>query len=305
MPNLRIVSYVAADHQRDVTRLVNEQIAPIPPYWKLTEKQVAEILAKDSLWEIHFEDEETPAWGWENEIVCVVNRLDNRVYAATRLDYRYDDGKLAMVSARWLVADPEHSTALLRLIDYITAKRETDGVSIYVHGRSDFSAGWGGVPLHAAHITRALAQKGFTPIQKWLVMTASISQWQTEPLSPLPAPYVPRWRIDDAHLSREVLIEDGDVLVGECQSWGIPPEFVACATYGQWMQIEWLGVEEPYQRRGFARRLLQEQFRYHALRGITHCVAHTELHNLPTQMLNRSLGFTVNAEIWSWQWSPS
>lgn len=302
MPNLQIVPFTAA-HLPDLTRLINAQIAPIPPYWKLSETQVADILGKDSLWEIHFEDEDSPVWRWENEIVCAVNN-HNRVQAAMRLDYRYDDGKLAMVSARWLVAHEDQPKALSRLLDYLTAKRSRDDTAIFIHGRSDFSLGWGGVPLHCVHITKGLEQKGFIPSQKWLVMSADIAAWQSTPLAPIPAPFTPRWRIDEGHLDRTVVIEDGDTLAAECQSWGIPLEFTACDTYAQWMQIEWLGVEAPYQRRGLARRLLQEQFRYHALRGITRCIAHTEVANLPTQQLNRSLGFQVDAEIWSWQWSP-
>lgn len=302
MPTLQIVPFTAA-HLPDLTRLINAQIAPIPPYWRLTTAQVAEILSQDSLWEIHFEDEITPVWRWEKEIVCVVDS-QNHVHAATRIDYRYDDGKLAVVSSRWLVADEAKPKALLRLLDLLTAKRESNEVGIFVHGRSDFSLGWGGVPVHCTHITHALEQKGFTPTQKWLVMTANITAWQHTSLAPIPAPFVPRWRIDEAHLDRTVMIEDDDTLAAECQSWGIPLEFAACDTYAQWMQIEWLGVETPYQRRGFARRLLQEQFRYHALRGITHCIAHTEVDNQPTRQLNQSLGFQVDAEIWSWQWSP-
>lgn len=301
MPTLQIAPFDAA-HLPDLTRLINAQIAPIPPYWKLTTAQVAEILGKDSLWETHFEDEDTPVWRWEKEIVCAVDS-QNRVHAATRIDYRYDDGKLGMVSSRWLVADKAQPKALLRLLDLLTAKRESNAVKIFVHGRSDFSLGWGGVPIHCTHITQALEQKGFTPMQKWLVMSADITRWQDAPFTPIPAPFIPRWRIDEAHLDRTVVIEDGDTLAAECQSWGIPLEFVACETYAQWMQIEWLGVEAPYQRRGFARRLLQEQFRFHALRGITRCIAHTELDNQPTRQLNKSLGFQVDAEIWSWQWS--
>lgn len=302
MSTLQIVPFAAA-HLPDLTRLINAQIAPIPPYWQFAPPQVADIVSAASLWEVHFENEEPTPWRWENEIVCAVNS-QNKLYAAMRLDYRYDDDKLAMVSGRWLVADKAQPRALSRLLDYLIAKQHAAGVSIMIHGRSDFSLGWGGVPVHCGHINKVLEQKGFKPIQKWLVMSADVSQWQMAPFSPIPAAFSPRWRLDETHLDRTVVIEDGNTLAAECQSWGIPPEFAACDTYGQWMQIEWLGVEEPYQRRGFARRLLQEQFRYHALRGITHCIAHTEVSNLPTQALNRSLGFKVDAEIWSWQWSP-
>ena len=91
-------------HVADVTRLVNAQIAFVPPHWQLSEAQVWDILQKDSLWEIHYADEEPSPWTWSNEIICVVD--NDRVLAAGRMDYRYDDSRLVMVSGRWLVSDP-------------------------------------------------------------------------------------------------------------------------------------------------------------------------------------------------------
>ena len=113
-----------------------------------------------------------------------------------------------------------------------------------------------------------------------------------------------RWKIDEARLEWNVEIYDGEAMIGECQSWGIPPEFETCAGYNEWMEIEWLGVEEPYRRKGLAWRMMQEQFRYHAMGGKRHCFVYTATDNLPTIKLNNRMGFTTQVEVWGWTWKP-
>jgi ribosomal protein S18 acetylase RimI-like enzyme len=68
------------------------------------------------------------------------------------------------------------------------------------------------------------------------------------------------------------------------------------------MQIEWLSVDEPYRRQGLARRLMIEQFRYHAAHDKRYCFVYTNTDNTATINLNASLGFTTQAEVWGWTW---
>ncbi|MBA3871525.1 MAG: hypothetical protein H0X30_20460, partial [Anaerolineae bacterium] len=124
---MQIVPFEAT-HVTDVTRLVNAQIAPIPPHWTLTKSQVTAILQQDSLWEIHYADEEAPPWTWHNEIICVVE--DEHVHAAARFDHTYDHGQIGTASARWLVSHPQYPAALNLLLDHLIAKRGDTTASI-------------------------------------------------------------------------------------------------------------------------------------------------------------------------------
>lgn len=292
-----------AKHVRDVTRLVNMQIRFVPPYWQLSEDQVWAILQKESLWEIHYVDEEAPAWTWQNEICCIVE--DQHVLVAARFDYRYDDGQLTMVSARWLVNDPNNPTALHLLLDHLVAKRGDSKASILINGRSDFGIGWSGIPTTAEHLNIALWVKGFIPFQKWQVMTAEIAYLATQLYAlSLIDPFRWEWQVDESRLEWHLNLYDGDTQIGECQSWGIPPEFAACTEYNHWMQIEWLGVEEPYRNRGLGRRLLSTQLHASAWRGKMYCLVYTATDNLPTIKLNKGMGFTSQVEVWGWTWKP-
>ena len=294
---------LAPSHIPDLTRLINAQIAPIPPHWTLIESQVAAILQKPSLWEIHYADEEPPPWTWTSETLCIVE--DDHVLAAARFDHRTQYDHLTMASGRWLVGDPAYPEALKRLLDELISKREHMEQYVFVNGRTDFGIGWSGIPTTDTHVMQALAEKGFVPFQKWLVMTADISHFAADDM-PLPSVESLRlqWAINESPLEWHLNLYDGETQIGECQSWGIPSEFASCSDYALWMQIEWLGVEPEYQRRGLARRLMHEQFRYHARRGTRYCLLYTELDNTATKALNASLGFTTDAEVWGWMWKP-
>jgi ribosomal protein S18 acetylase RimI-like enzyme len=293
-------------HVADVTRLVNAQIASVPPHWQLSEAQVWDILQKDSLWEVHYQDEEPPPWTWGNEIICVVE--NNRVFTAARIDHVYDDEQLTTVSTRWIVSDPQYPDALNMLLDYLIAKRGEGKASIIINGRSDFGIDWSGIPTTADHLNNALWTKGFTPFQKWLVMTRNISSLPTinvqlsvhNPDDPLRL----EWDKNDSRLEWNLNLYDGENLIGECQSWGIPPGFAACPDYDRWMQIEWLGVDEAYRRRGFGHRLLSTQLHANAWRGKHYCLLYTDTDNTATINLNKRLGFSTESEVWGWMWKP-
>ncbi len=290
-------------HVPDVTRLVNAQIASVPPHWQLSEAQVWDILQKDSLWEIHYQDEEPPYWTWDNEIICVVE--NNRVLAAARFDHVYDHEQLTTVSTRWLVSDSQYPDALDLLLDYLIAKRGEGKASILINGRSDFGIGWSGIPTTDTHLMTVLADKSFVPFQKWLVMTRNISSLPTMRIEwPLITPLRLEWENNESRLEWNLNLYDGKNLIGECQSWGIPPEFAACPDYDLWMQIEWLGVEEAYRRRGLGHLLLLTQLNANAWRGKQYCLVYTDSDNTTTIKLNNRLGFSTESEVWGWMWKP-
>jgi GNAT superfamily N-acetyltransferase len=89
----------------------------------------------------------------------------------------------------------------------------------------------------------------------------------------------------------------GDVLLGECEVWGIPPHLEEREDLANCATVEWLSVEQRYQRQGLGKRLMAEQMRFHERRGIQRFIAWTEADNLAARKLNESMGFVYGPEL--------
>ena len=85
-------------------------------------------------------------------------------------------------------------------------------------------------------------------------------------------------------------------LAAECDAWGIPPHLDDCPGFGDVITIEWIGVEEPYARRGLATWLMRKQFAYHRAAGKTRVMLWTGPDNHPAQRLYERLHLSVCAE---------
>lgn len=300
MSKLRIVPYEPR-FLGELQHFINREIAVIPPYWQLSAAQVAAILDHDTLWAIHFVDEPPQPWRWQSMTLCAVDDQDH-LLGAMRLDQRYDAAHVTMTLGRWLVGAPEHPEGVRALLDHLTRLYKEGDYQLWVNGRYDFGIGWSGVPVSSAYLTEALHDSGFLPIQKWVVMTADISRWAASGARAAPAGCEVRWRVDEMHRERDIQLYANGIMVGECQAWGIPEVFADCTDYPAWMQIEWLGVDEAYQRRGLGRWMLEEQLRWHAGNGVRHCLLYTGVDNVAAQAVNRALGFDTKAEVWGWAW---
>ena len=90
----------------DLTRLINEQLAAIPPCWTLSETQVALTIAQaGSLWGMHYpEDQEN----YTSPTVCV---LEKREIVAAAQWLVPSEGK-NVCSICWIVARPEYPIAV-------------------------------------------------------------------------------------------------------------------------------------------------------------------------------------------------
>ncbi|MEZ4667970.1 MAG: GNAT family N-acetyltransferase [Anaerolineae bacterium] len=291
---------LSSHHIDDLTPLINDYIRLMPPKWQLSTTQVAAILQASSIWDIHYRDDEPDhPWRWETETMCVVER--DTALAAARYDQRYDDGIAAPshIETRWLVGSAARPEALQLLIDRLITFEKMGAVSVKVNSRCDFGWGWGGVPTATTFINDLLQQNNFSIVQKWAVMTADLSLLSPDTFGTI-TPFHLRWSLDDLHHEWTVEAYDDNTPVGECQSWGIPLQFAACPAYTEWMEIEWLGVEDAYQRRGLGRGLLQEQMQFHRERGVNYLALFVDAANAPALALYESLGFQCEAECWGW-----
>jgi GNAT superfamily N-acetyltransferase len=200
----------------------------------------------------------------------------------------------------WIVAAPDHADtpdALRGLLDAIGAWGRAQGcTSAGVGGRWPFGVGWGGIPTCWRHVLDAFVAEGFLPDQQWVIMTRSTAVGA--PAQPALGPLTFRWHVDEAAQEWELRAFLGDELAGECQAWGIPRHLQSCPGADEWITVEWIGVEEPYQRKGLGRWLMLEQLRHQAARGVRHVALWTERGDAVARRFYETLGFTYGPECW-------
>jgi len=85
------------------------------------------------------------------------------------------------------------------------------------------------------------------------------------------------WNMNKPALEWNLSAYYGDVLAGECQVWGIPPHLEDWLEAPLWATIEYIEVAEAYRQQGLGRRLIAEQMRFHARRGVQHFLAWTQV----------------------------
>jgi len=279
-----------------LTDLINAHIAQVPPGWTVTEQQVAAVLATPALWNVHYPDEPV---GFEMETRCVV--ADGRLVAAAQWCYPAQRGEGSFKGVvSWIVGVPEEAAALSLLLETLTVHSRARGCCALGIGRYAFGVGWMGVPTLWPHLVAGFEQAGFSCFHCWVMMMGTTDV----PVLAAPecaTPMCLAWCADEAALEWGLRLCDGDQLIGECQAWGVPWHLAGCDGYAEWITVEWLGVEPPYQRQGIGRWLLSEQLRRQAQRGIRKAVFWTEPDNVAALCVGESLGFRRGPECWGFE----
>jgi GNAT superfamily N-acetyltransferase len=280
-----------SERMADLTELINAHMAQMPPGWTITECRVAQVLNTPSLWSMHYPGE---AGNFEAETLCVV---DGRcLVAAAQLCYpmQYSaESSSGFIS--WIIAVPGRVKALSLLLDALVTRCREQGCCALDTSRYAFGVGWMGIPVVWPHLVAGFERAGFSCTQHWVMMTGS-TDVHTVAMPESVASMHLDWKMDETALEWDLRLCDGELLVGECQAWGIPPHLADCDGYTDWITYEWLGVESPYQGRGIGRWLLAEHLRRQARRGVKRAIFWTETDNRAMRRVGESLGFDYGPE---------
>ena len=245
-----------------LTRLINQHIATIPPAFTVSEAEVEQIIAKGgSLWQIHFPEEREP---YPTGTICVLEHREV-VAAAQWIAPKVPNG---IFSLAWIVAEPSAIFPLRTLLHLLEKQIELSGCRRIDCGRFSFGVGWFGLPTAWKHIISGMTEAGYKQTQTWVLMHGETSFHNTLPPPPSDGLRL-YWNMNKPALEWDLTASHGESAVGECQVWGIPPHLEDRADLANWATVEWLGIDVKFQRQGFGKRLLAEQMRFHARRGIT------------------------------------
>jgi len=276
-----------------LTALVNDHMRLVPPGWTLTPEQAAYVVSQpNAAWTAHYpEDGDILSL----HTVCMMD--GQRLVAAANWFFskpREDQPKSGVLP--WLFCVPDQPDSLDSLLGAFIGQSIAQGCEkVYFCPRFGFGVGWFGIPDVWPHIINAVQEFGFEVDGKWVIMTAPIGGIEEHQSS---GDFDFVWRIDESRLEWELEARVGETVAGECQAWGIPAHFRGCLGFDEWMTVEWLGVEEPYQRKGLGTRLMQAQMRFQARRGVKNVIVWTETKNTAARKLNESLGFVYGPECW-------
>ncbi len=271
-----------------VTDLVNEHIRQIPPNWTLSEAQVARILSEAYFWQMH--NPEQPQTD-KREILCVVD--DQQVLAAGQFEYAAVPDPISKKRAsdfRWCFAKPQQPQAVSMLIEGVIARAEKAGLSELSFGRNPFGLGWTGIPDAWMHLGWNLEACGFQETSQWMIMLGRTDMsWEKRAAPPKSVTF--EWIVDLEASEWDVCALLDYTMVGECSAWRIPVYFDGCPGSTRWTTLEWIGVEQPYQRQGIGAHLLMEQLRGQRKVGIDYVMVWIEADNLEALGFFRHFGF--------------
>jgi len=270
----------------DLAVLVNRSLVSVPPGWTLTPARLGVFLRSPSAWAVHYP--EPPAFVKQDMGVVA----DGRLLAA---------GQYAVVGRTcylcWLAADPGEPGALEELLEELKDLATGQGCDELAQSRNELGVGWFGTPLCWDHVFRGLREAGWEPGDRWLVMTG-----ETDAAAPVLEPPFRSIRLDRSEnpeaLEWSVDARVGDVPAADCTLWGLPELFRDCPGCAEWMTLESIDVEEPFQRHGIALWLVGEQMRWLAGRGFRHVLLFTETGNLPARGCFEKAGFVPGPECW-------
>lgn len=275
----------------DLTRLVNEQIAAIPPCWTLSETQVALTIAQaDSLWGMHFPEDQD---SFASPTVCVLERRE--IVAAAQ--WLLPTETTNVCSICWIVARPDNPIAIRTLLHLIEKQALNNGLGTVGFNRFSFGVGWFGIPTQWTHLISGLRDAGYQQTETWVLLHGSTDAYVKIPPSPAHDFKKFYWDMDKPALEWTLTAYEGETQVGECQVWGIPDQFEGCDGFEEWATIEWIEVNKSHQKRGLAKRLVAEQMRFHARRGVKHFIMWTEQNNAATRALGKALHFELGPEL--------
>jgi hypothetical protein len=243
---LEIVSYTAS-LLPELGRLVIAHIEAIPPFWTLSEAQIAYAIDNAvSLWNVHFADEPKPSTKYATW--CVID--GEHVVAALQTANFYKYPAPPVTHILWIAAKPARPDALDALLAHVYMRAASAGGSeIHVNLRCPFGVGWFGIPTIWTHIGDALLRNGFEPREKWVLMSGAIDTGVAFP-QPDIFHFVLRWQINESALEWDLEADSDGELIGDCSAWGIPLHFADSRGFDEWNTIEWLDVDDTLQGRG-------------------------------------------------------
>lgn len=283
-----------------LTRLVNAQMADIPPGWSLSEAQVDQVVSQvSSLWDVHFPEQNAL---FELETLCVLER--GNLLAAAQWGYpTHQSGAQRIGSSSvlfWIAAEPGSIEGLSLLLETLETHSRLARCPRITTTRFSFGVGWLGIPAPWPHVIEALQAAGFVASNHWVILTGKANIPEVKEPESLGSMSI-SWQVDEHAAEWDLRLHSGDDLAGECQAWGIPRHFSTCEGYSNWVTVEWLGVEPGFQRKGIGSWLIAEQIRRQAQRSLTHVIIWTETDNQPLLCLGESLGFQVGPECWEFE----
>lgn len=272
-----------------LTRLINEQIARVPPGFQLNEGQIADTIARGgSLWDIHFPSEREL---YAPEVLCVLERRE--VVAAAQWFFLVKKGT---VSIQWLVAQPGRHVSVRTLLHLIDKWGEMRGAGGITFARFAFGVGWFGLPATWTHLIDPMLDSGYRQTEKWVLMHGDTGVFgNAAPPSIDSLNFY--WNMNKPALEWELSAYRGERLVGEAQVWGIPPHLEDSPPADEWATVELVEVEKAYRRHGVGKWLLAEQMRFHSRRGVQHLIAWTRDGNRAGRKLHRSMGFEYGPKL--------
>jgi GNAT superfamily N-acetyltransferase len=272
----------------DLTRLINEQTASIPPGCAFSERQVALTVEQAAtLWDMHFPGDREL---YDVKTLCVLQRRELVAAAQWLMPRRRRD----VCSLSWIVAKPNQRNALRTLVHLLDKQAQTEGFALIELGRFSFGLGWFGIPSAWTHVIDAMREAGFEHTETWTMMHGSTNPPKETPLPPSVRLY---WDMNKPALEWKLTAYAGDTAIGECQVWGVPDHFEGCDSFSQWASVEWIEVDGEHQRQGIAARMMAEQMRFHARRGVSHFMAWTRQDNQAARQLNQSMGFAHGTDL--------
>ena len=125
-----------------------------------------------------------------------------------------------------------------------------------------------GVPASWAHLVAGLSEHGFEVKSRAAMMGARLPDMDHS-APPRIDGLTLEWREDPEVPEWELVAHLGGRKVGECQAWGLSRHVADRPDYRRWVIVEWIEVAESHRRQGIGRRLVREQMRVHANRGVT------------------------------------
>jgi GNAT superfamily N-acetyltransferase len=272
-----------------LTRLINQQIVGLPPCCVMTQEQVADAIAQGGiLWNLHYPGERVQAGG----TICV---LEHRVVVAAAQWHvpRSDRTRFVL---QWIVANPERPVPLRTLLHLIDKAFEASGCGKILCARFSFGIGWPGIPAAWTHVIEAMQESGYRQAEPWVLMHGETAFYASLPPAPKDGLRF-YWNMNKPALEWNLAADLGGEQVGECHVWGIPPHLEDWLEAPLWASIEYVEVAESRRRNGLGKRLLAEQMRFHARRGVQQFIAWTREDNIPARRLNESMGFAYGPDL--------
>ncbi len=273
-----------------LTRLINQELAGVPPRCVLTEAQVEHIVQQGvSLWDLHYPDER------EKHVTRTVCVLEHGEVVAAGQWMVPKPGKRAF-AILWIVAEPDQPFPLRTLLHLIDKQAELTVGGTIGSARCSLGIGWFGTPTIWSHITEAMLEVGYKEAQRWVLLQGATSGYP-EPPETLVKRLRFYWDMNKPALEWNLTAYQDDIKIGACDVWGVPPHLEDVPGMNEWASVEWIEVGTGCQRRSLGKRLLAEQMRFQARRGIKQLLMWTEKDNQAARKLAQRMGFSSVMEL--------